>query len=230
MDPVQPSSKDGKPVYSARERITALAILLLMAALIWILLEPPGWIRRLPASSYEGRSIPDPTKGSPDAPLKIIEYNDFACTACRTWHKSDIREKILEKYEGQVVFIWRDFPISSSFASRAAEAAQCANDQGRFWDYHDYLYENAEGFMDEKLVEYAGRLGLDVKKFDQCFIGGELRAKVLNSREAGYESGVRTAPTLVINGKLFVGPASLEGLGRVIDEALLSTASGQSEF
>jgi protein-disulfide isomerase len=230
MDIKPPSGIDKPQRYSWRERITALVLLLLIIALVWLLIEPPAWLRGTPAAAITGRDIPDPTLGNPDAPVKIIEYNDFACVKCREWQKSGIREKILEKYANQVVFIWRDFPNTSSFTRRAAEAAQCANDQGKFWQYHDYLYENAQGFMDEKLIEYAGKLGLDVKKFDSCFIGGELRGKVLRSRETGYLEMVRTTPTLIINGRMLVGPASFEGLSRVIDEALLKGDSGQDNF
>ncbi|MHC1783209.1 MAG: DsbA family protein [Anaerolineaceae bacterium] len=230
MDNKPQPGVDKPPVYSWQERIVALALLLLIIAAVWILIEPPAWLRVTPAAAITGRDITDPYLGNPDAPVEIIEYNDFACGKCREWHQSGVKEKILEKYGDQVVFIWRDFPNTSSYTRRAAEAAQCANDQGKFWEYHDYLFENAQGFMDAKLIEYAGELGLDVKKFDSCFIGGELRGKVLRSRETGYLGMVRITPTFVINGKIIVGPLSFMGLSRAIDEILLEEESSQGNF
>jgi protein-disulfide isomerase len=230
MDIKTPSGIDKPPGYSLRERIFALFLLLLIIAVVWILVEPPSWMRGTSAAAITGRDIPDPYLGNPDAPVKIIEYNDFACVKCREWHLSGVKEKILDNYGDQVVFIWRDYPNTSSFTKRAAEAAQCANDQGKFWVYHDFLYENAQGFMDAKLIEYAGKLGLDVKKFDSCFVEGELKGKVQRSWDTGYLENVRTTPTLIINGRIIVGPTSFEGLSRVVDESLLVGDSGQGNF
>jgi protein-disulfide isomerase len=124
-----------------------------------------------------------------------------------------------------VVFIWRDLPTVSSYTTRAAEAGQCANAQGKFWEYHDYLYENPQGFYDQNLITYARTIGLDWKKFGGCLINGQSAQKVLSNREQAYKDKVRVTPTFLVNGKLIVGPASFDDLSRAIDEVLKSSVS-----
>lgn len=221
MDNKPLQGQQTQPPANWREKLVIILILVIVCGGVWVLLYPPAWLQHSFPTALPGVNlIADPYRGNPDAPVKIIEYNDFACMKCVEWHKSGVEEKVIQKYGDRVVFIWRDHPLTSNYSVRAAEAAQCANDQGRFWDYHDYLYEHAQGFMDEKLIEYAGKLGLDVKKFDQCLIGGEMESKLADSQSKAIKDRIQVVPTFLINGERIIGPASLEGLNRAVDNAL----------
>jgi len=137
----------------------------------------------LPSSSLVFvSSDDDPFKGNPDAPITIIEFSDFQCPFCAQFHSSTLLQ-IQENYvdTGKVKFVYRDFPIQEIHpnAVPAAVAAECANEQGLFWQYHDKLFENQNSW--ERLVEenvvnefkaYAADLGLNTSQFNDCFDSG----------------------------------------------------------
>lgn len=220
MEPHVYNGARPQPPASWREKVLIVFILVVICAGLWILLYPPLWLANIGSAQTTTDVIADPVHGNPDAQLKIIEYNDFACVKCREWYQSGVEDLVLQKYGDRVAFVWRDLPLTSSYSIRAAEAAQCANAQGKFREYHDYLYEIGQGFMDSKLIEYAGAVGLDVKKFDQCLIGGEMQAKVADNRRIAYEDRVQAVPVFMINGERVVGAASLDSISQVIDAAL----------
>ena len=80
--------------------------------------------------------------GLAEAPVRIVEFGDFGCPSCRAWHNSGIKEALLAEFGDQVSFTFRHFPVITRQSPKAAEAGQCASEQGRFWDYHDYIYES----------------------------------------------------------------------------------------
>ncbi len=117
--------------------------------------------------------------------------------------------------------VYRDFPLPShSLAMPAHEAARCAGDQGRYWAYHDVLFERQPRFERQDLVEYAINLNLDRERFERCLDGHKFRAVVEADFAEGRELGVRSTPTFLINGKPLVGAQPIENFRAAIDDAL----------
>ncbi len=119
----------------------------------------------------------------------------------------------------QIVF--RDFPLSfHDRAQIAAEAAQCAHAQGKFWEYHDKLFENQRAFADDNLRSYAADLGLDAAEFDSCLSSGRFRNDVTSDLAEGSRFGVRGTPAFFVNGRFLSGNQPYEAFARLIDEEL----------
>jgi len=166
----------------------------------------------------------NPHIGPLDAPITIVEFGDFACPACGVWSQSGTIEKVLDKYGDQVRFVWADFPSVTLESPKAAEAARCAYDQGKFWEYHDYLYAHMEALGANDLKVYASLLALDRTEFDQCLDSGARKAEISRDfRDAAYRQ-VGVLPTFFIQTDLgetrLVGPPSFEQLVLIIDPLL----------
>ncbi len=161
-----------------------------------------------------------PMLGSPDAPIRIVEYSDFACISCRMWHQAGVRDRLLERYGDQIVFIWRDFAATSARSPKAAEAGQCAHDQGSFWAYHDYLFENVHRLYSEDLKQAARQIGLDGEEFDRCLDSGKYQPMVQAGVAEARALGFRGTPTFDVNGEIIVGPPPLHYLIELIDPIL----------
>ncbi|MCI0555021.1 MAG: DsbA family protein, partial [Anaerolineae bacterium] len=129
----------------------------------------------------ETRLASNPGLGPYSAKVVITEYGDFGCSSCRGWHNAGIMEQVRATYGDQVQFVWKDFPVITAQSPKAAEAGQCAFDQGKFWEFHDYIYENTYALGEDDLKSYASQLGLDTEKFNQCLDSGQNRAKVEQS-------------------------------------------------
>ena len=162
----------------------------------------------------------NPALGASDAPVTIIEYGDFGCPSCRVWHQAGIRNQVLAEYGDQVQFVWRDFPIITAQSPKAAEAGQCAFDQGKFWEYHDHLFERAKSLSVSDLKAYAREVGLDGAQFDQCLDSGQNKAKVDQNLEQAYQLGFPGAPGFVVNEQKLPGPPMYATLKGIIDEIL----------
>ena len=146
----------------------------------------------------------DPILGDANAPVTIIEYGAYACSACRAWHQAGIIDNILEAYPNQVRFIFRDFPvISPNYDRMAAQIAQCAldQDQAKFWAYHDALYtqvnpNNSQG----DLLALGESVGLDVTALRTCYEAGIHRQTVQYDEQRARELGLPGTPAFLING------------------------------
>jgi protein-disulfide isomerase len=178
-------------------------------------LVPPTPVRVV-IPDREGAAI----KGPPAAPVAIVEFADFQCPYCRRVLAE--LAKVLAAYPKEVHFTYRHFPIDRlhSQARPAAEAAECAGAQGRFWDYHDRLFEQAESLSEVKLRELATQLGLDLPAFERCLNGEWARGRVALDVEAGTRASVSGTPTFFINGRSLVGAQSFEALKIMIDQEL----------
>lgn len=159
----------------------------------------------------------DPYLGSSDAPVVMIEFSDFQCSFCSRFF-SNVLPEIKEKYieTGKVKLVYRDFAFLSQESNWAAEAANCARDQEKFWEYHDYLFgnqsrEEGEAFSKENLKEFAKNLGLNESEFNSCLDSGKYVQEVKDDTLAGQAAGVSGTPTVFINGQKVVGaqPASV---------------------
>ena len=163
----------------------------------------------------------DPFLGSEDAPITIVEFSDYECPYCRQWH-SEVYSQLLDTYGDQIRFVYRDFPLESIHvnAKPAAEAANCANEQGVFWDYHDKLFSMELGLSPEAYQEYASQLELDEEAFQECMESGRYQQEVQSDFDFAANLGVRSTPTFFINGIAVVGAQPFEIFQQVIEKEL----------
>ena len=175
----------------------------------------------LPAVSAE-----DYVLGAANAPVTIIEYGDFQCPFCGKFFK-EVESVLREKYikTGKVKFIYRDYAFLGQESLWAANAAQCAGEQGKFWEMHDYLYGNQKGenrgaFSKANLKSFASVLGLDRAAFDKCLDADKYSAKIENQRNGGGEAGVTGTPANFINGVLYPGALPVANFTSIIDTEL----------
>jgi protein-disulfide isomerase len=197
-------------------RYLSIGIIAIVVIALVIVVWPGPEPEPLPVS----RMGSDPAMGVEGAPVVIIEYGDFGCPTCRVWHQAGIRDQILEEYPDQVQFVWRDYPVITAQSPKAAEAGQCAFDQGKFWEYHDYIYEHTNSLSTDNLKAYAREVGLDGEQFDQCLDSGKNKAKVDESMQQGFQLGFPGAPGFVVNDQKLPGPPMYETLKGIVDEKL----------
>jgi protein-disulfide isomerase len=187
-------------------------------------LQPP------PAIRVEVSTEGAPIRGAAGAPVTVVEFSDFECPFCKQTHPT--LKQLLERYPDKVRLAYRDFPLDSIHpqARRAAEAARCAQDQGKFWEYHDVLFAQSPQLALEDLRRYAGQVGLDVTKFDGCLAAGTHKAAVQRDLDEGNRLGITGTPAFFINGRTLTGAQPLEAFTRLIDQELASaTASGKAK-
>lgn len=209
--------EDPKPSHSHVFRYTLFGLVLVSLMTLAILLT-----RRQVASLSSVRLGADPALGKRSAPVTIIEYGDFGCTTCRGWEQAGIRQKLIQAYGDQVYFVWRDFPIITAQSPKAAEAGQCAFDQGKFWEYHDLLYQRAPALSIPDLKAYAAELGLAAAQFNRCLDSGQDAPKVNQSLQQARALGFIGTPSFLVNGQKLAGPASFDTFKSLVDKVLAS--------
>ena len=169
------------------------------------------------------RLAADPAYGPETAKVIITEYSDYGCPSCQAWHNSGTLQRIRDTYGDKVRFVWKDLPIITSESPKAAEAGQCAFDQGKFWEYHDLLYAKSPAIGINDLKTYATQLGLDQTKFNNCLDSDQNSPKVDQSTNEGHQLGFNGAPAFVVNGQKLIGPPSFETLKSIIDPILAAS-------
>jgi protein-disulfide isomerase len=161
----------------------------------------------------------DPSMGPADAPVTIVEFSDFQCPYCKL--SVQVIKDILVKYPGKVRVVYRDFPgFNHSHAQQAAEAAQCAAEQGYFWNYHDLLFSQQAAGQGWDFAALAKQLGLDQQPFALCLNAGRYREKVGKDLQDGLRLGVSSTPTFFVNGRPLVGAHPLTDFQALIDPLL----------
>jgi protein-disulfide isomerase len=163
----------------------------------------------------------DPSLGPSGAPITIIEFSDYQCPYCKRWH-DDVWSEIQKNYADKVRLVYRDFPLSSihSDATSAAEAANCANEQGKFWEFHELLFGAKSGLGDDAYKKYAAELNLDSAAFDKCLSDRRYQAEVKADFDYAANLGISSTPTFFINGIPLVGAQPFEVFKQVIDKEL----------
>ena len=177
-------------------------------------LKPPPVIRV--AVSTDGA----PVRGVQEGSVTLVEFSDFHCPFCKRVQPT--LDKLLERYPETVKLVFRDFPLDNLHpqARRAAEAARCAHEQGKFWEYHDILFANAPRASSKDLESYAFQVGLDVKEFKSCLSDGGQQAAVQQDVVDGTRLGITGTPMFFINGRPLSGALSLQQFVQVIEEEL----------
>jgi protein-disulfide isomerase len=168
----------------------------------------------------------DPSIGPEDAPVTIIEFSDFQCPYCANFQAQTLPQ-ILSNYGDKVRFVYRDFPLTSLHANaqKAAEASECANDQGKYWEYHDILFQNQAALDVQSLEGYAASLGLDTAAFNDCLTSGKYEQEVTKDEQDGTNAGVQGTPSFFVNGMPIQGAQPYSVFQSAI-EAALAKAGG----
>ena len=176
-----------------------------------VLMEPPRSEVPLPAG--------EPSLGSSDAPVTIVEFADYQCGFCKRVQPAV--DKLLAEYGDKVYFVYRDYPLDfHPRAAPAANAARCAGDQGKFWEYHTNLMTGAGGLEDADLMKRAETLELDMAAFSGCYESKRHQEAIMAAFQDGAGLGVTGTPTFFINGRIMVGAQPYDALQAVIEDEL----------
>jgi len=163
-------------------------------------------------------------KGSPDAPVEITEYADYQCPFCQTFatiQMPTIEERLIRT--GRLRWRYRDFPLQQhSFSRLAAHSAACADEQGKYWEQHQRIYDGQSewatlGDAGPKFREYAQANGLDLKRYDDCMASHKYAGRIQASYEEGVKLGVSSTPTLLVGNRLYQGRLDSDAIRRLVD-------------
>jgi protein-disulfide isomerase len=168
-------------------------------------------------------------RGSESAPVEITEYADYQCPFCQTFatlQMPTIEERLIRT--GRLRWRYRDFPLQQhEFARLAAHSAACADEQGKYWEQHDRIYEGqgdwSTGDAEDHFRDYARAIGLDLARYDECMQGGKYAGRIQASVEEGVKAGVSSTPTLLVGGRLYQGRIDSDAIRRLVDSLAPST-------
>ena len=165
-----------------------------------------------------------PKRGTDKAPVTLIEFSDFQCSFCRKFRQTTL-PLLDKKYisTGKAKFIYRHFAVLGKPSEMAAQGAECAGEQGKFWEYHDKLFASAGSplaFTGGKLKSYAKELGIKSQAFNQCLDSGKHLKKVEGETAIGAFLGARGTPAFFLNGQLLVGAQPFDVFESLIEEEL----------
>jgi len=250
MAPINETPRDRNvpPRKSGRESRTSnrpKAFLWLLGLIALVGVAAIGYVATRPKGSAAVRDVADTTNAGPsqgyllgkvDAPVKILEFADFECPACAGWAtvtEPDVRTRIINT--GLANLTYYDFPLTMHKNTLpASNAAACADEQGKFWPMHDRLFAAQDEWNGEAtdvpkafFQRYAGEIGLDVAKWEQCYDARKYQPRINANLADGLRRGVYSTPTLVIGNKLYAGMRSYDELKRIVD-SLGRTASAST--
>jgi len=198
------------------ERRSELHDRLVAAAKVNVTLAAPRVRIDVPAST--------PSVGPADAAITLVEFSDYQCPFCHRAQSSV--DEVLKRYPGKVRFIHQEYPLAQHpRAFAAAVAARCANEQGRFWDFHRSLMTEPGDFTDADLKRRASQFGMDASKLEACVGSGRFESDVNKAFESGSAVGVNSTPTFFVNGRRLTGAMPFESFQALIDEELARPAS-----
>ncbi len=206
--------------------ILAVVALLGLGILIFLISRPqvssiPANVAVQPADTAGFRGY---LKGSESAPVEITEYADYQCPFCQTFatlQMPTIEERLIET--GRLRWRYRDFPLQQhQFARLAAHSAACADEQGRYWEQHDRIYEGQGEWSTARdagdhFQEYARGIGLDMQQYDECMESGRYAGRIQASYEEGVRAGVSSTPTLLVGDRLYRGRIDSDAIRRLVD-------------
>ena len=169
----------------------------------------------------------DAVKGNANAKVTIIEFSDYECPFCGR-HFAETYPQIVKEYvdTGKVKLVFRDFPLSfHPDAQKAAEAAECAGEQNKYWQMHDKLYTNQQALDVESLKIYAKDIGLNTATFNACLDDGKMVDEVAKDFADGQSYGVTGTPAFFINGRFIAGAYPFADFKKIIDEELAKVSA-----
>jgi protein-disulfide isomerase len=161
----------------------------------------------------------DHAQGPPDGPVTLVEYGDYECPYCGKAYP--LVKRIQQRMGARLRFVFRNFPLNTvhAHAGIAAQAAEAAAAQGKFWEMHDLLYEHQHDLADSDMVRYALKLGLEVYRFESDLSGEVFAQRVSDDFRGGVRSGVNGTPTFFVNGVRYDGPYDYDSLRAALEQA-----------
>ena len=162
----------------------------------------------------------DHIRGNKNASVNIIEFSDFQCPYCSSFHKT--MQQVMKNYPDDVKWVYKHFPLDSihPYARKAAEASECAAEQDKFWEYADKLFDNQSSINQNYFSKAAGEIGLNTNQFDKCLDSGKYKSRVDADYQQGIKAGVRGTPGNFINGQSVPGALPYEQMESIIDNLL----------
>lgn len=167
-----------------------------------------------------------PVWGDQKAAVTVVEFGDYQCPFCKRYF-DNVQSAIINQYvnTGKVKFVWKDFAFLGPESTWAAESARCAKDQGKFWEYHNYLYshqggENVGAFSKDNLKKFAAAVGLNITSFNNCLDSDKYAQQVQEETQYGSTVGVKGTPATFVNGVLISGAVPFSQIQAAIEAAL----------
>ncbi len=202
--------------FSVRFLLVMLVISVVTNCILVVKLRYPGIIQKIRYAFISAPKIQsgDHLLGKADAKYTIIEYADLQCPYCAGFHEA-MRSAMKETDD--IRWVFRHFPLPGHpLAAKAAEAAECAGEQGQFWEYSDAVFNFKSELTEPAFRTIAGGLGLDVDAFNSCLVSGKYQAVVANQHSGGLKLKIEGTPTFFINGKRYAGSMSSENLLKLL--------------
>jgi protein-disulfide isomerase len=216
---------------------SAVAALVSLAMFHGVALLPREWLGRaeaqtsLPLTDLTDAVDParDHIRGAPDGPITIVEYGDYECPHCG--RAAPVIKELLDRFDGRLRFVFRHLPLPDVHpnAALAAQAAEAAGAQGRFWEMHDLLFARQDALGLPDLTRYAGELGLDVDRFEEDLRTGRFAARVGQDVNSAEEAGVAGTPSFFVNEVRYRGAYDLESMASTLSR-VGSMAEGRSRL
>lgn len=192
-----------------RQDLVVILIIAVFAVVIVGLIVLSKLPKVVTADTREHPNASELNMGDPNAPVKVVEFADFQCPYCKMYWEQ-VEPGIVKDYvaTGKVYYTYAPMAFLGQESIDSAEAAYCANDQGKFWDYRDMLFANHTGenvgdFTTAKLQAFASKLGMDTATFNQCLSSGKYKTAVDDANTFASNQGVNSTPTIMVNGKIY---------------------------
>jgi protein-disulfide isomerase len=207
-----------------------------LGQVLLLLNQRPAQAAAAPTRPVRASVADAPILGRPDAPVTIVEFSDYQCPFCQRFFATTLPELKRDYIEtGKVRYVFRDFPLDQLHpqARKAAEAAHCAGEHGRFWEMHDVMFQNRAALGAPQLTAYSRRIGLDVAAFEACLASGRYAARIERGLTDGAAAGVRGTPSFlvgksqsgdIVEGTFIRGAQPVETFRRIIDQILAEIA------
>lgn len=200
--------------------IVIITVIVFTGLIFFLLSNGQTQIQNLDTKQFNELKNGEQILGDVNAPVTIIVFSDFECPYCKIFEEKTLQQ-IEEKYikKGKVNFIFKHLPGHFN-SQKAAEASECASEQGKFWEMHDKLFEE-QGFLDIPYLKlYAKELGLDETEFNNCLESGKTAEQVNKEKRQGLDLGITGTPMFYINGELVVGAKPYGYFEDIIDKKL----------
>lgn len=221
----RPSERPTERIVLRKPMLTALVIMFAIEATAfrWLATRPelPPMATASVQTLNEALVRPDShATGNLASPVTVVEFGDFECPGCG--QAQAVVTQMLGQYGDRIRLVFRQFPLTHlhPYAEKAAEASECAAEQGKFWEAERKFYEGQSDLSEAALERYAGEIGLDVGKFKDCLASGQMAARVQRDVQDGHALGVRATPTFFVGHQAIEGPPSLPTLAKLLGRQL----------
>ena len=204
---------------SEKDEKTTRNVSIFIAVIVIIVIGYAVYVNVFSAPDYPATYIPKPYDGNDTSKVLITTYSDFECPACG--YAEPIMRTLRSEYQDEVAFRFVHFPLTNIHpkAFKAAEASECANDQGKFWQYHDELFENQKRLGEELYLEIANELGLEMAQFEQCLESGAKKETVMKDFQESLSKNLKGTPSFFVN-DVYVQNYAYENFKSIIEEEM----------